>query len=48
MRIVAGFSPSAGDYFLVRAAYELPYRLQKQLWPWIEEWEARFEVRACR
>ena len=48
MRVVAGFSPSAGDYFLARAAHEPPYRLQKQLWPWIEEWEARFEARACR
>ena len=48
MRVVAGFSPSAGDYFLVRAAHEPPYGLQKQLWPWIEEWEARFEARACR
>jgi Centromere DNA-binding protein complex CBF3 subunit, domain 2/Transcriptional activator of glycolytic enzymes len=48
MRVVAGFSPSAGDYFLARAAHEPPYGLQKQLWPWIEEWEARFEARACR
>jgi hypothetical protein len=29
MRVVAGFSPSAGDYFLARAAHEPPYRLQK-------------------
>ncbi len=48
MRVVAGFSPSAGDYFLARAAHEPPYGLQKQLWPWIEEWESRFEARACR
>jgi hypothetical protein len=48
MRVVAGFSPSAGDYYLARAAHEPPHRLQKQLWPWIEEWEARFEARACR
>ncbi|KAM4065820.1 centromere DNA-binding protein complex CBF3 subunit [Hirsutella rhossiliensis] len=39
MRIVAGFSASPGDYFLARAAHEPPYVLQKQLWPWIEEWE---------
>ena len=48
MRIVAGFSASTGDYFLARAAYEPPYDLQKQLWPWIEEWEPRFEARANR
>jgi hypothetical protein len=48
MRIVAGFSASPGDYFLTRAAYEPPLALQKQLWPWIEEWEARFEARARR
>ena len=48
MRVVAGFSASAGDYFLARAAHEPPYDLQKQLWPWIEEWEPRFEARACR
>jgi hypothetical protein len=27
MRVVAGFSPSAGDYFLARAAHEPPYAL---------------------
>jgi hypothetical protein len=49
MRVVAGFSSfSGGDYFLARAAYEPPFMLQKQLWPWIEEWEARFEARARR
>ncbi|KAF6527928.1 hypothetical protein HZS61_008390 [Fusarium oxysporum f. sp. conglutinans] len=48
MRIVAGFSASPADYFLARAANEPPYVLQKQLWPWIEEWEPRFEARARR
>jgi hypothetical protein len=48
MRIVAGFSASAGDYFLARAAHEPPQALQRQLWPWIEEWEPRFEARARR
>ncbi|KAF6517625.1 hypothetical protein HZS61_003186 [Fusarium oxysporum f. sp. conglutinans] len=48
MRIVAGFSASPGDYFLARAAHEPPYVLEKQLWPWIEEWEPRFEARARR
>jgi hypothetical protein len=48
MRVVAGFSASAGDYFIARAAHEPPPALQKRLWPWIEEWEPRFEARACR
>jgi hypothetical protein len=48
MRIVAGFSASPGDYFLARAANEPPYVSQKQLWPWIEEWEPRFEARPRR
>lgn len=48
MRVVAGFSSAAGDYFLPRAAHEPPQHLQKQLWPWIEEWELRLEARACR
>jgi hypothetical protein len=48
MRVVAGFSASGGNYFLARAAHEPPYALQKQLWPWIEEWEPRFEARARR
>jgi hypothetical protein len=48
MRVVAGFSGSTGDYFLPRAAHEPPLLLQKQLWPWIEEWELRFEARASR
>jgi hypothetical protein len=48
MRIAAGFSGTPGDYYLTRAAYEPPDVLQRQLWPWIEEWEARFEARARR
>lgn len=48
MRVVAGFSAKAGDYFIARAAHEPPLALQKRLWPWIEEWEPRFEARACR
>ncbi len=48
MRVVAGFSSSSGDYFLARGTHEPPYALQKQLWPWIEEWEPRFEARARR
>jgi len=48
MRIVAGFSGSPGDYFLARAVQEPPAALQSQLWPWIEEWELRFEARARR
>ena len=48
MRIVAGFSASPGDYFLARAAHEPSQALQKRLWPWIEEWEPRFEARARR
>ena len=31
-------------YFLAGAAHKPLYRLQKQLWPWIKEWEARFEA----
>ncbi|KAM7186580.1 Transcriptional activator of glycolytic enzymes domain containing protein [Rhypophila sp. PSN 637] len=48
MRIVAGFSGTAGDYFLTRAVHEPPAALQRQLWPWIEAWEQRFEARARR
>jgi hypothetical protein len=47
LRLVAGFSES-GDYFLPRAVHEPPAILQKQLWPWIEKWEPRFEARARR
>lgn len=48
MRVVAGFSTSRGDYFLARAAHQPPHAIQKQLWPWIEEWELRLEARAHR
>ena len=48
MRIVAGFSATQGDYFLPRAVYEPPVALQRQLWPWVEEWEPRFEARSRR
>lgn len=46
MRTVAGFSELPGDYFLARAVQEPPATLQRRLWPWIEEWELRFEARA--
>jgi hypothetical protein len=47
IRIVAGFSANAGDYFLPRAdTVDVPILLQQQIWPWLEEWEARFEARA--
>ena len=48
MQVVAGFSSTASDYYLPRAAHKPPQQLQKQLWPWIEEWEPRFAARACR
>src|SRR3569833_888053 len=50
MRIVAGFTKTPGDYFLPRAVCEPPAELQKQIWPWIDEWEPRFEAcaRRCR
>ena len=48
MRIVAGFSSTPGDYFLPRAVAEPPAALQRQVWPWVEEWEPRFEARARR
>ena len=48
MRIVAGFSGTAGDYFLTPAIHEPLAALQRQLWPWIEAWEQRFEARARR
>ena len=48
MCIVASFLASTGDYFLAYTAHDLLAILQVQLWLWIEEWELRFEVRACR
>jgi hypothetical protein len=48
MKIVSGFSRSQGDYFLARALFEPPSSLQSKIWPWIEEWEARFDARARR
>jgi hypothetical protein len=48
IRIVAGFSASAGDYFLARAAHDPPAVLQRQLWLWIKEWELCFEAHTHR
>jgi hypothetical protein len=44
MWVVASFLGSSGDYFLACASCELPFALQKLLWPWVEEWEACFEA----
>jgi hypothetical protein len=46
MKIVSGFSSSEGDCFLARALFKPPSSLQSKIWPWIEEWEARFDARA--
>jgi hypothetical protein len=42
MRTVAGFSTARGSYHLPRAAHEPPELLQRQLWPWVDEWDERF------
>ena len=44
IHVVAGFSQTVGNYFLACAAYEPPYALQKQLWPWVKECKPRFKA----
>jgi len=47
MRSVAGFNgDGTGDYFIRRAVYEPPQSIQQQLWPWLDHWQTRFELRA--
>jgi hypothetical protein len=48
LRKAAGFSLAEGSYHLPRAAYLPPIPLQRQVWPWLEHWEARFQKRAQR
>jgi hypothetical protein len=48
LKIVAGFSASKGDYYLVRANIRPPASLQAQIWPWIEDWAPRFYRRSKR
>jgi hypothetical protein len=43
---MAGFHASQGGYFLSRAMHDPPESLWQQIWPWIEDWEPRFQARA--
>lgn len=45
MRLLAGFQRDPGTYFLWRDACEPPALLLRQIWPWVEAWEDRFNKR---
>jgi centromere DNA-binding complex CBF3 subunit-like protein len=48
MRCVAGFSKEPGQYHLPRAAIEPPEVLQREIYPFVEEWRRRFHARTTR
>jgi hypothetical protein len=41
LRAMAGFGTEPGRFCLPRANYVPPSTLQRQIWPWLEQWEAR-------
>ena len=41
LRSMAGFGVKPGKFCLPRANYAPPLSLQKQVFPWLESWEAR-------
>lgn len=44
MRVAAGFSRTAGNYHLQRAAVQPPATLTSQIWPWVDGWLARYDA----
>jgi centromere DNA-binding complex CBF3 subunit-like protein/transcriptional activator of glycolytic enzymes GCR1 len=44
MRVAAGFSKTAGNYHLQRAAVQPPAVLTSQIWPWVDSWLARYNA----
>jgi len=45
MRLLAGFQRDPGTYFLCCDSYEPPALLLRQIWLWVDAWEARFNAR---
>ena len=45
MRLLAGFQRDPGTYFILRDGCEPPAILLRQIWPWLEVWEDRFNKR---
>src|SRR5437764_2054668 len=44
MRIAAGFSHTAGNYHLQRAAVRPSAALTSRIWPWVDGWLARYNA----
>jgi hypothetical protein len=44
MRVVAGFSRTAANYHLRRAAVQPPAALKARIWPWVDSWLARYSA----
>jgi hypothetical protein len=44
MRVAAGFSRTAGNYHLRRAAVPPPAALERRIWPWVDSWLARYDA----
>lgn len=42
VRVMAGFKPQPGDFYLPRATVEPPLSLVRSLWPWVDQWQAWF------
>ena len=44
MRVAAGFSCTAGNYHLQRAAIQPPTALTSRIWLWVDSWLARYDA----
>jgi hypothetical protein len=47
MRTLAGFEPTRGTYFLVRACTEPPLPLQQKIFPSLEGWQSKMSAGEC-
>lgn len=43
---VAGFQKDEGSYYIARAHHQPPPSLEREIFPWIEEWLGHIEARA--
>ena len=50
VRVMAGFKPTPGDFYIPRAKVQLPESLVRAVWPWIDQWlswfDRNFDVKA--
>lgn len=43
VRVMAGFKPAPGDFYIARAKVQPSSSLVRSIWPWVDQWQAWFD-----